>query len=546
MSKENNYKKGYINNESGRVFIEDKNRNLRHKGNFDKETGDVYSVSKVLCDVITVAEDNLGNVRDKVFYRNYTFFFGCGNGEEKAGYINEKNEIVCINNFTNEERIIGQLRGKPENALAYFATRFVALEEKINDFVDEYRSTNDKASCLLKIKHQYEILANYNALGDFEKLAKKIKDLESESQREWNIRYNLKSELLKQAAYLANYSDDFFQARLEFYGLLKQWREAGPLPGEKGRLLGQNWFENSKIFFEKAENQEYNRVHEKQKIISQARDWVNNPNLKLANQKLKEFSQMYKDIGGIFNRDKRTELDDDFYGMLKIFSERKTEHYSSVMREKQEIVREISGIIDSGQKWKEKDEKIKELKEKFKSLGFSGNKEEDQALWDEMQGKIEIYWEDKNKYFEKRKNENQDAKDKKERIIDELKKIIDGSETFKEKDERIKELREEFKSAGSVGSKEENQALWNEFSEIANDYWEDKNKYFETKKQESINWKKNKIEELEEKIEHWEEVIGNLRPGRRAEEIEESLQEKIDNTKERISKLQEDIDNLEN
>jgi len=388
MSKENKYKGGHVDVDTGNVYINDKSKYPRKKAEIDKETSDVYSTSGGIFDIRV---KKLGNVEGETYYRDYTFFLGTMHGEEKAGYINEKGEIVSINNFTKTERIIGELKGKPENAFAYFSTRFEELEKKIYEFVEECRKIPDKASLLLKIKHQYGILENYNAIGDFQKLGKEIKYLEDESQKEWWGRYNFKNDLLNKAFTLTNCSFDFYEARFNFFELKKQWKDAGPLPGEEARELNQQWFDISKKFFELAKSQENERINQKKEIISQAQYWVSTDDLKIINENLKELSKRYKEVGNIFDKDKKKEINDEFYGLIKSFYERKQNHFDLVKKEKNSIVEKLEETINSNAKWKEKDEKIRELKNNFKNLGFCGDKKEDEEMWQTLNNQIENY-----------------------------------------------------------------------------------------------------------------------------------------------------------
>ena len=621
MGKENKYRGGHVDSDTGNVYINDKSNYPRKKGEIDKETSDVYSSSGGIFDIRV---KKLGNTEGKTYYRDYTFLFGTAHGEEKAGYINEKGEIISINNFTKTERVIGELRGKPENAFAYFSTRFEELEKKIYEFVEECEKIPDKASLLLKIRHQYNILENYNAIGDFEKLGKEIKYLEDESQKEWNDRYNLKNNLLNQALCLTDYSSDFYDARFIFFKLNKEWKEAGPLPGEEAKDLNKQWFNNSKKFFELAESQENERINSKKEIISEAQCLIDGDDFKMIGEKLKELSDNYKEIGKIFDIDKRQEIDDKFYGLIKSFSERKKEHFNLVKKEKEEIIEEIKEIIDSDENWKNKDGKIKELKNNFKNLGFCGDKEDEQEMWQILKDMIASYrekketffkkrdeesdtsitnkeliieelietidsglsWKEKNEivkelsekfkdtgriynkekndelwerfkeikqnyfdkrtsFFENRNKEDTEAINEREEIIRELNNAIDSGLSWKEKNEIVKELSEKFKDASRIYNKEKSDELWEEFNSLKQSYYEDRTTFFKEKRIESIEWKKSKIEELEEKINHWQDVINNLNPGGRAEEIEEVMNEKISNAEERIETLEKEIEDLE-
>lgn len=119
------------------------------------------------------------------------------------------------------------------------------------------------------------------------------------------------------------------------------------------------------------------------------------------------------------------------------------------------------------------------LLENFKHSG-RGSKEEDDALWEEMRNiqkqahdKINAHYDEIRKGFEDKKNQ-------KLQLIEEAKKILE-IKNIKEAGAKFDSLMEQWKKVGFAG-KDDDEALWQQFSEVRKQYNEKRKEHFENMK----------------------------------------------------------------
>lgn len=93
------------------------------------------------------------------------------------GYV--KDGKVFLKSFRNyPDRVIGEVKDTEENALQYFTSRFNVISGKVENLVNNIETAQNKGSFLMSLLHLKTTVPQYDALGDFEVLLKKLEKAE--------------------------------------------------------------------------------------------------------------------------------------------------------------------------------------------------------------------------------------------------------------------------------------------------------------------------------------------------------------------------------
>ncbi|PIQ47477.1 MAG: hypothetical protein COW03_14975, partial [Cytophagales bacterium CG12_big_fil_rev_8_21_14_0_65_40_12] len=99
--------------------------------------------------------------------------------EQQHGFI--KDGKVFRNAFLDfGQREIGELKDSEESTLFFFSERFNLAQAKVDQVEEKINATENKGSYLMKVLHLKETLHEFDAIGDFKKLYKKLDLLEEQ------------------------------------------------------------------------------------------------------------------------------------------------------------------------------------------------------------------------------------------------------------------------------------------------------------------------------------------------------------------------------
>lgn len=95
------------------------------------------------------------------------------------GFI-KSNKIYLKDWDGHDARQIGEVReDNIEKSVTFFSDRFHDLEKKINDVIEKIDATENKGSYLMKLVHLKELLPNHDGLGDYLALQEKLMKYEN-------------------------------------------------------------------------------------------------------------------------------------------------------------------------------------------------------------------------------------------------------------------------------------------------------------------------------------------------------------------------------
>ena len=127
---------------------------------------------------------------------------------------------------------------------------------------------------------------------------------------------------------------------------------------------------------------------------------------------------------------------------------------------------------------------LNELMDAWKTSGSVGNKEEDDALWNEFNAARQVFFDNKHKNWEKTQEKLANALKAKEAIVEEAKSLMNSNDWTKTNN-RMNELMDSWKAIGYAGKEND---LWEAFCEARKVFFDRRqNHYKELKETQAKN-----------------------------------------------------------
>ena len=207
------------------------------------------------------------------------------------------------------EKEIGEVKDTEETAISYYEQRFQNLLEKVSQLEEDVHGTANKGSYLMKLLHMKETLPEFDGLGDFIALHKRLEALEEHIQEviNQNRKRNLeiKTALLAEGEQLEQVTN--WKEASQFAKDLKmRWIKTGSLEPEyqeeyeeKFNNLINGFFERRNAFIEDRNQMIHERVAQYKELIERARKLVETKEKREAAEGIKALQAEWKNVGQI-------------------------------------------------------------------------------------------------------------------------------------------------------------------------------------------------------------------------------------------------------
>ncbi|MBV9468855.1 MAG: DUF349 domain-containing protein, partial [Abitibacteriaceae bacterium] len=260
---------------------------------------------------------------------------------------------------------------------------------------------------------------------------------------------------------------------------------------------------------------------------------------------------------------------DRLVGRLHTLEREITDWMADNQRRKERLISQAQSWSASTE-WKRGGEALKQLQAEWKHIGSAG-READDALWQDFREAQDEFFQRRTQFFEQRDREQQANLDRKEELIAEASSLAYASD-YRAAIEHVKTLQAQWKRIGPV-PRDRVELLWDRFREACDTVFDnarqERERHQAERERKQAEWrermrgviahKQSIVDRLEESIEHdeglvahWQEVIDNLHDGARADEIRDSMEEKIscvegkmESKRERIAELEASIREIE-
>ena len=259
----------------------------------------------------------------------------------------------------------------------------------MNDLKKRWRKTGFGES-LAEEKLREEFDANIEKVYEKQKaLAQKVVDV--------------KEALIKEAE-KTSLSDDFKKATEKMTSLMDQWKVSGNAGKktddelwERFNAARQKFYDRKHANWENRTVQFENAKKVKEDLIEKAKSLQDSEEWQKTSAKYKELMDAWKAAGNAGR-----EFDDDlwnafnearqkFYAKRNEFYEKLHAEHDEKYAEKQALVKEAKSIAGLQEYTREQTAMMKELSNKWKSIGFCGKDKEDE-IWNEFRGVMDEYF----------------------------------------------------------------------------------------------------------------------------------------------------------
>jgi hypothetical protein len=216
----------------------------------------------------------------------------------------------------------------------------------------------------------------------------------------------------------------------------------------------------------------------------------------------------------------------------------------------------------ASEEWKQAGAELKALQARWKEAGSAGA--DDESLWQRFRATCDHFYERRTHHFETLDRQRNHHAAQKEQLCSTA-EALRHADDLKAAMSRVKDLQSEWKTIGSA-PKEVDDRLWQRFRhacdavfaaatqerERKHEEWERKQREWRDKLHDTVRAKREQATRLRESINHdegnlarWRDTINDIRPGRRADEIRDSLETKISDVEDRMQSKEQKLRELE-
>ncbi len=384
---------------------------------------------------------------------------------------------------------------------------------------DEVRRQRDTWE---KEEHEPDEIFIYKPSEDeaaVEELSKSFK----EREKAWKAsiaeeqRFNLvtKEGLLERLRNTIQEEENIGKAFSAFNEVRTDWDAVGDVPGnnykdihDEYHRLRDEFFYNINIYKQLQDHDLKKNHATKLELIEKAKSLAAVEDLKAREKMARELQKQWLDVGPS-PRESYKEMADTFFGITRpVFDEVKAQY--DKLREsfvenkvlKDTIIEELRGLMtedieESHKIWQTLTTKVIEMQKRWKRIGFSG-KEHNESLWQQFRELSDVFFEKKQVFYDKMKEEGKNAK-KEKIVLCEKAESIQDSNDWKGTTAIMIQLQKDWKTAGSCPPGEEHK-LWRRFHKAQDVFFKAKKAQFaDQNKEEKVNLELKK--ELLEKVE---------------------------------------------
>jgi uncharacterized membrane protein YgcG len=228
--------------------------------------------------------------------------------QHEFGYVQD-DKVFLKGYLDYPDRQIGEVRNTPEEAIQYFVNRFQMAQAKVAQLEEQVEEAQNKGSFLTKLLQLRKNLVEFDGLGDFIPLLRRLDDLEVRLRDliKTNQAKNLeiKRALLDEVREIVR-QDDWAKATDEMQELKTKWLKTGPvekpyedeIEGEFQRLA-DDFFQRRREFFAEKNRIIDEKLATLQRLVDRAFALRRVDDLDVAFQEIKQLQAEWKTIGQV-------------------------------------------------------------------------------------------------------------------------------------------------------------------------------------------------------------------------------------------------------
>ncbi len=218
------------------------------------------------------------------------------------------------------------------------------------------------------------------------------------------------------------------------------------------------------------------------------------------------------------------------------------------LEKKLDLCSQAEALADSTD-WKLTAEALKGLQAQWKALG-AVPKEQAEAVWTRFRSACNRFFERRKEHFATREKEAREAVRRKTELCVKAEELRESSD-WRATAEAFKALQAEWKTIGGV-PRAKGEELWTRFRAACDHFFARRGEHLEEREKQRGEWRERLEDAAQRKreqkqrlaesmqadeghLERWRESLANIRPGGRADEIRNGLEEKIASVEGRLA-----------
>ncbi|MEL7362061.1 MAG: DUF349 domain-containing protein, partial [Bacteroidota bacterium] len=383
-----------------------------------------------------------------------------------------------------------------------------------------------------------------------------------------------KKGLIKDAEKLS-FSTEWKATHEKLGALRRDWKAAGRLPRDEDERRWaafssavDTFYERRQEHFAAVEREREANLRAKTRLIERAERLSSSSDWKATGEAMKALMGEWKAIGHV-PREKQEALWSRFSAARQTFFDRRTAFFDrrdkerAANRRKKEALIQRAQRLSSSSDWKATGDAMKRLMAEWKAVGPAPRDDEEQ-LWGAFTAARQRFYDRRSAHFDALNRERAANLRTKESLCRDAERLTSASDPY-DAVNAYKALQARWKSVGPV-PRDEQDALWQRFRAAGDRIFANRSREKERRQAEyerkQSEWRERQYDKLRRKteqlsrltdsidhdrslIDRWQDAIYNLRPGGRADEIEEALNAKIESVSEKITSKENKVASLE-
>ena len=299
-----------------------------------------------------------------------------------------------------------------------------------------------------------------------------------------------------------------------FNALTEQWNAIGNVPGDQYKEVHDAWhrlrdefFYNVNIYKQLQDHDLQVNLKKKQDLIAQASQLASVTDLKEKELLSRSYMKAWFDVGPS-PRETYQEMADTFFGHTRSALDEIKAHFDGIregfqknLEAKQALVEEVRALLEveiqGPTEWPAQAEKVKEVQKRWKTIGFAGRKD-DQEAWESFRALCDLFFQKRDAAFADVRAAQNKVRERKQAIAEEAAKLAEST-AWKQTADQLMALQKEWKDLGSAGPRDENR-LWRKFRGACDQFFTARKAQFADRdKEHKVNQqaKEKLIEEIE-------------------------------------------------
>ncbi|MDR4987340.1 MAG: DUF349 domain-containing protein [Bacteroidales bacterium] len=332
-------------------------------------------------------------------------------------------------------------------------------------------------------------------------------------EQEMHDNLGIKEAILEDLRQLIESEEELKKTYDQFNELQERWRAVGPVPrGSKATLWNNYHFLVEKFFDKVMINKELKdldlkkNLEAKTHLCEKAEELLLDTSITRSFQQLQKLHEAWKETGPV-PKDKKDEIWERFRAATEKLNKRRQEHYDSLKEEQnknyaaklvlcEKAEELLSAVPETPRQWQQKTEKINELFNVWKTIGYAPKKVNNE-IWNRFRGALDAFFASKKEYFKQFKDKQRDNYNQKLNLCLQA-EALKESEDWKTTTEALINLQNEWKKIGPVPAKFSDK-IWKRFRQACDHFFHKKADHFSNvgdKQQQNLKDKLALIEQI--------------------------------------------------